>query len=303
MTAPLHSRDIKGKGRYYGACSETCPLGEELLISVTNAQGVIAKPQLVPAAAKATAEKAWAELPRMVATSRQPAAGPCAKARVADRCGHCRFCLTAEIKAEHRNQWERAADFGTAVHDHAHAHVLGEPRPYVPEVQPFVNQHLRFLDEFGVNIDRDVEAAETTVFSRKHRYAGTGDLWVWLRIDPATGRPSPRKRFLWLVDIKTSLKKPVGTVYVDQVLQLAGLKYAEAAILPDDSEVELPRFDGAALLNLRADDYRLIPLPADRAAHRAFVNAVGLQTFLHTQDTKTWTPIDAPAVAPARKAS
>lgn len=307
MTAPLHSREIKGKGRYYGSCSESCPLGDQLLISVTNAQGVIAKPALVPAAVKVTAEKAWQALPRMVSLSRATGPSGCEKKRVAERCGHCRFCLTAEIKAEHRNVWDRAADLGTSVHDHAHAHVLGEPRPYDERVEPFIAQHLRFLDEHQVDLTQHVEAAETTVWSARHGYAGTGDLWVWLLIDPATGRPHPKgKRSLWLVDIKTSLTKPVNTVYVDQVLQLAALRYAEHAILPDDTQVEVPKFGGTALLNLRTDDYALIPLPADRDAHRAFVNAVGLQTFLHAQDTKAWVPLEAPAApapAPTRKAS
>lgn len=300
MTAPLHSRDIKGKGRYYGRCSDTCPLGDDLLISVTNAQGVVAKPALVPAAVKVTADTAWDLLPAMVTLSRQGPNGTneCDRKRVADRCGACRFCLTAAIKREHQNQWERAADHGTNVHAHAHAHVIGGALPYDEDVEPFIAQHLRFLDDFGVDLDRDVVAAETTVVSHKHGYAGTGDLWVHLPTGPA-GR-----RDLWLVDIKTSLKKAANTVYTDQVLQLAGLRYADTAVLVDDSEVEVPKFAGAALLNLRADDYAFIPLPADETAHAAFVNAVGLQTFLHAQDTKTWVPISAPArPAPARKAS
>lgn len=305
MTTPMHSRDIRGKGRYYGACSDECPFGDNLFISVTNAQSVVAKPALVPAAVKVTAETAWARLPEMVATSRQPAAGLCEKKRVADRCGECRFCVTAQIKREHQNQWDRAADFGTEVHAHAHAHVLGGALPYNPDVEPFVGQYIRFLSHFGVDIDSHVEAAETTIIDWENQYAGTGDVWLWLPIDPATGRATADgRRFLWLVDIKTSLKAPTNRVYVDQVLQLAGLRFAQQAILPGDVLVDVPDFAGAALLNLRSDDYALIPLPADRAAHNAFVNAVGLQTFLHAQDTKTWVPLEVPAVpAPARKAS
>ena len=51
MTAPKHAREIKGKGRYYGNCgADNCPLGDVPdpgLMSVTNAQSVIAKPALV----------------------------------------------------------------------------------------------------------------------------------------------------------------------------------------------------------------------------------------------------------------
>lgn len=302
MTNPMHARDIKGKGRYYGACQDDCPFGDDLFISVTNAQGVIAKPALVPAAVKATVEYAWQLLPHMVNLSRQAPEGPnrCDTKRVAERCGRCRFCLTAAIKREHQNQWDSAADFGSLVHTYAYNHVIGQPMPADPDVEPFMGQYLAFLDAWGVDITRDIEAAETTILSRKHQYAGTGDLWVWL----PTGKGG--KRELWLVDLKTSRKAPVGRVYVDQVLQLAGLRYAERAILPDDSEVDVPKFAGTALLNLRSDAHRLIPVPADRKAHRAFVNAVGLQTFLHAQDVKTWVPLDAPELpepATQRKAS
>jgi hypothetical protein len=296
----MHAREIKGKGRYYGSCGETCPFGEDLFISVTNAQGVVAKPALVPAAVKVTADTAWQYLPHMVRLSRQPADGGngCEKKKVADRCGACRFCLTAAIKREHQNQWDSAADFGSLVHTYAYSHVIGRPMPPDPEVEPFMRQYLRFLEAWGVDIHKDVEAAETTILSRRHKYAGTGDVWLWL----PTGKGG--KRELWLVDIKTSRKAPVNRVYVDQVLQLAGLRFAETAILPDDTEVAVPKFAHAALLNLRGDAHQLIPLPADRDAHKAFVNAVGLQTFLHAQDTKTWVPLDAPAMPePTRKAS
>lgn len=302
MSAPLHAREIKGRGRYYGQCSETCPMPAEPVISVTNAQSVVAKPALVPAAVKVTAETAWLALPRMVHLSRQAPDGGngCERKRVADRCGNCRFCLTAAIKREHQNQWDSAADFGSLVHTYAYSHVIGRPMPPDPDVEPFLDQYLRFLIAWSVDVEQHVEAAETTILSRRHGYAGTGDVWLWL----PTGKAG--KRELWLVDIKTSRKAPVNRVYVDQVLQLAGLRYAEKAILPDDTEIDVPRFHGAALLNLRADAYQLIPLPATREAHRAFVHAVGLQTFLHQQDVKTWNALDVPALpepTSTRKAS
>ncbi len=305
MTAPKHSREIKGKGRYYGTCGEpNCPLADIVdpgLISVTNAQAVIAKPALVPAAAKATAAAAWNRLPLMLATSRQSPEGPCAKARVADRCGRCRFCITAAIKAEHKNEWERAADFGTEVHRHAHAHVLGQPLPYDEDVAPFVDQHIRFLEAWRVDLDRHVEAAELTVVSRRYGYAGTGDLWLHLPLtyDEATGVTSFtawNRRKLWLLDGKSSLKKAADVVYADQPLQLAGLRFAEEAVLPDETVVKVPKFEGAAILNWRATDYALIPQPAGREVHKAFLGAVELQRLFHAQNTKAWERIEAPAV-------
>lgn len=305
MSAPKHARDVKGKGRYYGDCGTPgCPLAglpDPGFISVTNAQGVIAKPALVPAAAKATAAAAWNLLPQMVATSRQTAEGPCAKARVADRCGRCRFCITSAIKAEHKNEWERAADFGSLVHAHAHAHVLGEPIPYDEDVAPFIDQHIAFLEAWRIDLDRHVEAAELTVVSRKHGYAGTGDLWLHLPLayDATTGRTTFTawdRRKLWLLDGKSSLKKPVGVVYADQPLQLAALRFAEEAVLPDETVVPMPRFEGAAILNWRSDAHALIPQPAGRDVHKAFLGAVELQRLFHASDVKAWERIDPPVV-------
>lgn len=308
MSEPLHARDLKGKGRYYGTCGrDHCPFGDDQFISVTNAQGVVAKPALVPAAVKVTAETAWNRLPEMVAMSIQPAEGlnGCEKKRVAERCGQCRFCLTAQIKREHQNIWDRAADFGTDVHTAAYKENVGEPRTYDADVEAFVQVYLQAMSMLGVDLDKHIEAAETTIISRRHGYAGTGDIWVSLPLNPATNEVHPSKRWLWLLDIKTSLTKPANTVYSDQILQLAGLRFAESAVLADDSEVPVPKFAGTALLNLRADSWALIPLPADRAAHRAFVNAVGLQTFMQSVDVKTWKPVRVPVAADtlSRKAS
>lgn len=310
MTAPKHARDLPGKGRYYGACGgDGCPFGDRLLISVTNAQSVINKPALPPSAAKTTAAAAWNLLPQMIATSRQPAAGrpadkgkPCERrSPVSTRCGRCRFCVNAAIKAAYRQEWEEKAELGTRIHQAAHAHVLGEPRVYDEEVEPFLGQYLRFLDDWGVDLDTDVEAAETTIVDWDREYAGTGDVWLWLRM--LSGRR--RVRRLTLVDIKTSRDKPANVIYPDQEIQLAGLRYAPKALLPDDTEIDVPPFDGAAILNLRADAYALIPVPTGRDAYRAFLGAVTLQRHFHSQDIRAWTPIEAPATpAPtSRKAS
>lgn len=315
MTAPKHSREVKGIGRYYGRCGDDhCPLTDipdPGLMSVTNAQSVVAKPQLVPGAAKATAAAAWARLPQMVATSRQSEAGPngCDRKRVAERCGRCRFCITSAIKAEHKNEWEKAADFGTLVHAHAHAVVLGGALPYDEDVAPFIDQHIRFLEAWRIDLDRHVEAAELTVVSRKYGYAGTGDLWLHLPLawDAAKGVATFtgwNRRKLWLIDGKSSLKKPADTVYADQPLQLAGLRFAEEAVLPDESVVAVPKFEGAAILNWRRDSHALIPQPAGRDVFKAFLGAVELQRLFHSQDVKAWTPLDAPVQPePARKAS
>lgn len=300
MTQPLHARDVRGKGRYYGPCQDGCPLGidvdDRLFMSVTNAQSVVAKPALVPAAAKETAAAAWDRLPDMLRTSRQPENGPCAKLRVAERCGTCRFCVTSAIKGAHREVWESAADLGTAIHYHAAARTIGGALPFDEEVEPYIDQYLRFLDAMGVDLDRDIYSVETTVFDRDLMFAGTGDIAVELPVDPS-GKIT-RGRRLWILDIKSSRKKPADTVYADQPLQLAALRFAPRTVLVDDTEQETPEYAGAAILNLRTDDHAMIPLPADEDAYAAFRHAVGLQRWFHDRvDVKAWEKIDTRPVA------
>lgn len=310
MTEPMHARDVKGKGRYYFACGPTCPLGTIDYLSVTNAQDVINKPALPPSAAKITASAAWDRLPLMVATSREPECGTPAdgnpktcdkRSPVSTRCGRCRFCINMAIKAEYRQQWESKAELGSLIHAHAHAHVLGKPMPYDEVVAPFIAQHVAFLEAWRVDMDRHVEAAELTVFDPEHGYAGTGDLWLHLPLayDETTGRTSFtgwNRRKLWLIDGKSSLEKPAHVVYADQPLQLAGLRYAPTAVLPDDTEVAVPEFEGAAILNWRPDAHALIPQPAGPAVHKAFLGAVALQRMFHGQDVKAWQALDVQAL-------
>lgn len=313
MTAPKHAREVKGKGRYYGACTDTCPFGDRQFISITNVQDVINKPALPPSAAKITAAAAWNLLPLMLATSRQPEAGvpvdggkPCEKrSPVSTRCGGCRFCITAAIKGEYRQQWEHKRELGTRIHIMAAAELLGEPVPHDEEAEPFFGQYLDWLTAWGVDVVRDVEAVETTIVDWDNEYAGTGDLWVWLHLDPKTGKVS-RKRFLWLIDIKTSLDKAVDVVYADQPLQLAALRFAPKALLNDDTQVEVPDFAGTALLNLRPNAHALVPIETDRNTYAAFLGAAIAQRYFHGQDMKPWVPVDAPPApepTSSRKAS
>lgn len=267
-------------GRYYRD-----PLDGEAVISVTNAISEWAKPALAPAAAKATAEYIVDHLPAAVRASRTEEA---------------RQEFLREAKAHYRTVWENRRDLGSLVHHHAEALVLGTPMPHDERVAPFIDSYREWMDDFGVEIDRDVESAEVTVFGRSRetlRYAGTADLWVNLR-----HLPKPFDRGRWLIDIKTSLTKPASTVYRDHVLQLAGLRYADVAVLPDGSETPVPEFAGAAILNLRQKasgrqkGYGFVPLPADEMAHMTFLSLLGVAYFAHALDLKPHKPIKAPVL-------
>ncbi|MFI1607810.1 hypothetical protein ACH4YN_37850 [Streptomyces griseofuscus] len=268
MTDPKHAVATE-RGRYYSD-----PAGGPDLISVTNITGSsVHKPALVPWGAGLVADAVIAD---PIAVARRARTEPTA--------------LRRELVALPNARRESAADLGTRVHRRAHAIVIGSPAPADPEVEPYARQLARFFRLWRVDFDRDVEAVETTVMHRRYGYAGTGDLWLWLPTGPG-GR-----RELWLIDYKTSTKKPVTTVYAEQPYQLAAYRWAPVALLPDDTEVPAPRPRRTAVLNLRPRGFRLIELPSDRAVFRAFLGALANARYLH--DAPSAYPTILPPWAP-----
>ena len=281
MTSPRHAEST-ALGRYY-----THPSTGEQLISVTNALSVgCAKPALVPWAAKIVAEKSWDALPRMVAAmlAKDCGAGP----RRDEACGRCRDCLTRELKGEVTVARDKAADLGSRIHALAEAHVLGAQLAYEDgdeEAHPFVDQYVRFLKDFNVDIERDIESAELTVANPRLGYAGTLDLLVRLpfagyiedKIVPAEGD----ERGLFLVDLKTSRTRAATSIYGEYALQLAALRHATETWLPDDTQGRMPRIHGAAVLNLRQRTYELLPVPTGSKEFDAFKGSLALAKWMH----------------------
>lgn len=263
MTDPRHALHVPGKGRHYRH-----PATNEQWPSVTNVLDfAVAKHNLVPWAAKITAEKAWDELPRMVALSRKPDQG-CGRKRANERCGNCAFCLLSEIKSEIKVVRDTAAELGTRVHAQAEAMVVGKPIAADAEAEPFVRQLLRFWDDFGVNIATDFESVEATVINRRQGYAGTLDCLMWL--DTGNGRQ------LVLIDYKSSLTRPASGVYPENGMQVAALAHAETVLFDDGTEQPMPGPIAACyVLNLRTNDYALMPMPVAGTLSDAFAAFCG----------------------------
>lgn len=274
MTDPTHAQNVPGKGRWY-----IHPNTGEMWPSVTNVLDVsVSKPALVPWASKAVAEKAVKELPRLVASM---LVKDCKPKKVENECGKCRHCLIKELKREPGFVKDTAADLGTRIHDWAESHVLNKPQVIDPEVEPFGKQLLRFFDDFGVDMEKDIVASEATVVNRKVGYAGTGDLWVRLRC-----KGWARKR-LCLIDYKSSSTRPVLSAYAENAEQLAALVNAETILLDNGEEIEAPQgIKDVFVLALRKDGYALIPMPLDASiddAFTAFKGALANAEWLHSQ--------------------
>jgi hypothetical protein len=253
VTDPKHAHDTDN-GRYYQD-----PAGGPDLVSVTNVLSAgVAKFALVPWAVKLTAEH-------------------CVDHRldVARRALKDREQLLKDIKKVHRDARDTAADLGTRIHGRAEAMALRAPYPADPEVDPYARQLVLFWERWGVDLDEDVVAAEITFAHRRLGYAGTGYLMLWLR----TGMF--RRKQLWLIDYKTSAKRPASSVYPENAMQLAALRHAEVVWLPDDTDGPVPRIHRTAVLNLRPRSHALVPMPGDRKAFRAFRGALATTKWLH----------------------
>ncbi|MBL1100098.1 hypothetical protein [Streptomyces coffeae] len=274
MTSPKHARDTE-RGRYYSD-----PAGGPDLVSVTNVidTAVNKSHALIPWGVKLTVEYTfnnWAAIGRRMLAER--------------------VALTKELKAIHREAKERAADLGDRVHAAAEARVLGAPIADDPEVLPYVAQLDVWLASWGVDLAEHVEATEITCLHRRLGYAGTADLLIWLPTGPG-GRME-----LWLIDYKSSATRPAKSVYPENTLQLAALRYCETVLLPDDTDAPMPRIERTGVLNLRAKSHALVPMPAGRDAHRAFRGALETTRWLHAAPS-SYPALAAPA-RPIRKAA
>lgn len=261
MTNPRLATETDN-GRYY-----TDPAGGPALVSVTNVLATaVAKHALIPWAVKLTVEHTLDNLAEV-------------NARVDDD----RIALTKEIKAIHRTVKETAGNLGDRIHTASENHVLGAPVADDPEVAPYLAQLVRWLTMWGVDLDEHVEATEITVFHRRLGYAGTADLLLWLPTGP------DRVMELWLIDYKTSATRSAKSVYPENTLQLAALRYAETVLLPDDTDAPMPAIQRTGVLNLRAKSHALVEMPAGRDAHAAFRGLLQGARWLH----------DAPSAYPA----
>ncbi|MDF5756592.1 hypothetical protein [Spongiactinospora sp. TRM90649] len=309
MTAPRYAVDTPN-GRYYRDPKDGLD-GPPRYVSVTNVINQWDKDALAPGAAKATVAHMMEHLPAAVRASRHP---------------ETREAFAKEARGAFRKIWDKAADFGTLVHKLADAHLTGrhltwfspEEQEELAEAREFLDTYLEWMGDFGVDAEGDVHSSEITVYNRTYGYAGTADLWVDLTFPQPQSPQHPRYRSrtypqmtittpsgLWLVDGKTSRNpnKQPSEVYRDHLAQLAALRFAETALLPDGTEIPVPQFVGTAILNLRPDGkYAFVPMHAGPQEFEVFLHLKEIAGYVHDQlDMRRYRPIVPPARTTTRK--
>ncbi len=198
-----------------------------------------------------------------------------------DRDGAIRYLADSRFKAS-----EKAAARGSMLHEVARLQALGAPLPaYDDEVKPYVDQFLRYLDDF----QPEYKMVETAVYNESYEYAGTLDAIV--RLEGAD----------LVQDIKTNYKKPTEKnrpPYSEIALQMVAYARAELVALRPEVEREedrntryyvyddtipvepMPPVEGALALIVTPYDYILKPVLIDDEVWTA---------WLYVREAARWT--------------
>lgn len=240
MTTPKVSTIRRGGSRFY-----VHPDTAEKVPGVTSILGMLPKPFLKPWAAKMVAEYAVDNIGSYIDLLLR---------------GERQAVVDMLKRAPDRNT-AGAADIGTEVHDLFDRMAQGEPRParVHPELVPYVDHFEAFLEEFTPSFT----FMEETVWSDEHGYAGSFDAFAEIAGER-----------VW-VDYKTTR----SGVHEEVALQLAAYRHADYIVRPDGSRVPMPPADGGAVLHVRPEGWKLVPVACGEEQ---------FATFQHLREVFRW---------------
>jgi hypothetical protein len=222
------------------------PTTGERFISVTTVLGNIAKYGLTGWAARLAAEAAFDRLPWLNRASRTDV---CNSTGTDNPCGACRDCVTYWLADRHNQVRDDAADLGRKLHDAAeHDALFGvhDDLAIDDDTQPLVEAYREWRDRY----QPVYEATEMTVLSRKWGYAGTLD--AILHFTKGSRLP---KGLAHLVDVPICVDyKTSRSVDITKGWQVVAYSKADAVLLPDGTELPMPRIDGGMILHFRRPD-------------------------------------------------
>lgn len=258
MTTPAGSY-ATSDGRYYS-------WGDDKFLSVTNILSKsIAKDALLPWGVKLTAEKALAAYDYLLRNGKEP---PKPKLQRTVKGQPVMKVVDHDVywKAQHRIVKEESADRGSIIHEWCEQWVL-EGCPAKPETFPefkgkLLEDECRGIIRAFKHYKIEPLVAECTVYSRAHRYAGTGDLFA---------KVGAYGDAVFCLDLKTGKNAWPETAY-----QLAAYRYGEFIGLPDGTEEPVPECQGGGVLHVDFGQTTLIPYKCGMDQFEAFTHMVAV---------------------------
>jgi len=236
----------------------------ERFISVTTVLSYIAKPFLVPWAAKLAAEAALDNAERVYTAADMPSCNT----KGDNACGMCRTCVAAWLADRHNAVRDDAGTRGTKLHEATELLEKHGPGGTVDEdARPYFDAYTEWADR----AKPEVLAAEMTVVSRKWGMAGTLDNLMRFGGDSELPEALEHLRHkVLLVDKKTS-----KNVDYTQGWQVNGYSLCETAVMPDGKEVLVADeydIESGLILHIRPEGVRM------REVH---INPLNQARFIH----------------------
>ncbi len=232
MTTPKVNTIKRGGARFYVNPED----GAQKVPGVTSVVGMLPKDFLRYWSAKMVAEEAVADIGTLVnMVLRDPSAA------------------VDHLKKAPDRTTRKAADIGTAAHDLFERLARDENIGRVhPDLEPFVRHFREYLDV----CQPEYHFLEETVWSDKHQYAGSFDAFATIQGER-----------VW-VDNKTTR----SGIHAEVGIQLAAYRYADNIIQADGGRMAMPEADGAAVLHIRPEGWKLVPVRADEEMMEIFVH-------------------------------
>jgi hypothetical protein len=258
VTTPVNADD-SGSHRWY-----THPVTGERFLSATAALSYIAKHELPAWAAKLSATAAidaWSRVREAAEID------PCER-KGNEACGQCRTCVAGWLANRHNVVRDTASDLGSRFHQAVDNQVKLGPGCYVDaDVQPFLDAY----NEWAELAQPVFRGAEMTVINRRLGYAGTLDAINFFSVKSELPKKMQHlKRRTVLVDYKTG--KSVGAPHA---WQLNAYRFAEKILLPDGTELPMPRIGTGLILHIRPKSEGGVKM------REAFLTSQNFKRFVH----------------------
>jgi hypothetical protein len=165
------------------------------------------------------------------------------------------------LKGAPRRYTQGRADIGSEVHDLYERLSRGEDIGQVhPDYQPYIDHFNRWVDRF----QPEFLFNEETVWSDKHRYAGSFDFIAKVEDEIVVG------------DFKTT-----KATYPEVALQLSAYRFADRIVRPDGNSVPLPAITGGAVFHVNDQGAEFIPVNVEEEVFDVFL---ALRNFVFEWD-------------------